>query len=94
MPLLLFAGLQSLQGPAGFIYPEPHRPSNRHQPMLRGHWLHAGQQAAGTGLGPLPLAAEAAEEMLCSATVHVPELVAHGQDVQVGGLEQAYPNAR
>lgn len=40
-------------------------------------------------LGPLPAAAQQVEEVLASATVHLPELVAKAADVQVGGCGQS-----
>lgn len=81
-----YKGLKGLLAAAILTHIDPATGTN---PCFQALGYSQGDRLQEQGLGPLPAAAEAAEEVLCSATVHVPELVAAGLDVQVGGAVAA-----
>ncbi|WIA29237.1 hypothetical protein OEZ86_011745 [Tetradesmus obliquus] len=74
-----YKGLKGLLAAAILTHIDPATGTN---PCFQALGYSQGDRLQEQGLGPLPAAAEAAEEVLCSATVHVPELVAAGLDVQ------------
>jgi hypothetical protein len=76
-----YKGLKALVSAAILTHIDPATGTN---PCFDALGYTPGNKLQERGLGPLPAAAEAAEEVLCSATVHVPQLVADGLDVQVG----------
>jgi hypothetical protein len=80
-----YKALKSLVSAAVLTHIDPATGSN---PCFDALGYIQGDRLQERGLGPLPAAAEAAEEVLCSATVHVPQLVADGMDVQVGSARQ------
>jgi hypothetical protein len=80
-----YKGLKALVSAAILTHIDPATGTN---PCFDALGYSQGSKVQERGLGPLPAAAEAAEEVLCSATVHVPQLVADGLDVQVGGAGQ------
>ncbi|KAF6266547.1 GMC oxidoreductase-domain-containing protein [Scenedesmus sp. NREL 46B-D3] len=74
-----YKGLKALLAAAILTHIDPATGSN---PCFEALGYTQGDRLREIGLGPLPTAAEAAEEVLCSATLHIPELVAAGVDVQ------------